>query len=139
VPLLEQLLEQYPKDVKLVFKQFPLGSHKFAGPAALASLAANDQGKFWPFHDLVFANYNQLSDEKLKELVKEAGLDMAQYEKDVLANGQRYLEHVRRDLQEGQRNGVRGTPTIFVNGRLLKERSLPGFKAVVEKELAKKK
>ena len=139
MPLLEQLLEQYPKDIKLVFKQFPLGSHKFAGPAALASLAANDQGKFWPFHDLLFANYNQLSDEKIKELLQQAGLDMTRYDQDVRTHGQRYLEHVRRDLQEGQQVGVRGTPTIFVNGRLLKERSLPGFKAVIEKELAKKK
>jgi protein-disulfide isomerase len=138
VPLLEQVLEQYPKDVKLVFKQFPLGNHKFAGPAALVSLAANEQGKFWPLHDLIFANYNQLNDQKLNELAKEAGLDMDRYEKDLKANSQRYLSIVRRDMQEGQRNGVRGTPSIFVNGRQLKQRSLPGFKAAIEKELAKK-
>jgi len=138
VPLLEQVLEQYPKDVKLVFKQFPLGNHKFAGPAALASLAANEQGKFWPFHDLIFANYNQLNDDKIKELAKQAGLDMARYDQDLRNNGQRYLGIVRRDLQEGQRNGVRGTPSIFINGRQLKQRSLPGFKAAIEKELAKK-
>ena len=123
----------------LVFKQFPLGNHKFAGPAAIASMAANDQGKFWPLHDLIFANYNQLSDQKLKELVKAAGLDVARYDQDIKAKGQRYLSLVRRDLQEGQRNGVRGTPAVFVNGRQLKQRSLPGFKAAIEKELAKKK
>ena len=138
MPLLEQVLEQYPKDVKLVFKQFPLGNHKFAGPAAIASLAANEQGKFWQLHDLFFANYNKLDDQKLKDLAKEAGLDMARYDQDIRTNNQRYLNLIRRDLQEGQRNGVRGTPSIFINGRLLKQRSLPGFKAEIERELAKK-
>ncbi len=138
MPLLEQVLEQYPKDVKLVFKQFPLGNHKFAAPAALATLAANEQGKFWPLHDLIFANFNKLNDEKIKELVKEAGLDVARYEQDLQKNSQTYLNLVRRDMQEGQRNGVRGTPSIFGNGRLLQQRSLPGFKTVIEQEIAKK-
>ena len=138
MPLLEQVLEQYPQDVKLVFKQFPLGSHKMAGPAAFASMAAKEQGKFWPMHDLIFANYNKLSEQKLKELAAEAGLDMGRYEKDLKSKQQTYLGIIRRDMQEGQRNGVRGTPSIFVNGRLLKSRSLQGFKAMIDKELAKK-
>ena len=133
------MLGQFPKDVKLVFKQFPLSNHKFARPAALATMAANEQGKFWELHDLIFANFSQLSDEKIKELAQEAGLDMARYEEDLKKNGGRYLGLIQRDLQEGQRNGVRGTPTIFVNGQLLKQRSPQGFKAVIEKEIAKKK
>ena len=139
MPLLEQVLEQYPKDVKLVFKQFPLGSHKMAGPAAFASMAAKEQGKFWEMHDLIFANFNQLNDQKLKELAAEAGLDMARYESDLKSKQQAYLNIIRRDMQEGQRNGVRGTPSIFVNGRLLKSRSIQGFKAIIEKELTKNK
>ncbi len=138
MPLLEQVLEQYPEDVKLVFKQFPLGNHKFAAPAAFASMAAKEQGKFWEMHDLIFANFNQLSEQKLKDLAAEAGLDMARYEIDLKSKQQDYLSIVRRDMQEGQRNGVRGTPSIFVNGRLLKSRSLQGFKAMIDKELAKK-
>jgi protein-disulfide isomerase len=60
VPLLEQVLEQYPNQVKLVYKNFPLRNHKFAKPAASAALAAGEQGKFWEFHDKLFQNYNQL-------------------------------------------------------------------------------
>ena len=132
------MLEQFPKDVKLVFKQFPLGNHQFARPAALATMAANEQGKFWQLHDLIFANFSKLSEEKIKELAQQAGLDMARFEQDLKMNGGRYLGLIQRDLQEGQRNGVRGTPTIFVNGRLLQQRSPQGFKAVIEKEIAKK-
>jgi len=139
VPLLEQVLEQYPKDVKLVFKQFPLGNHKFAAPAALSTLAANEQGKFWELHDLIFANFNKLDNNKIRSLAEEAGLDMARYDQDLKKNAKNYTGLIQRDMREGQQNGVRGTPTIFVNGRLLKQRSLPGFKAVVEKEIAKKK
>ncbi len=138
MPLLEQVLEQYPKDVKLVFKQFPLGNHKFAGPAALASMAANDQGKFWEFHDLLFANYSSLSDAKIRELATEAGLDMVRYDQDMKEKGSDYLSLVRRDFHEGQQIGVRGTPSIFVNGKLLRQRSLPGFRAMIEQEIAKK-
>jgi len=133
------VLEQYPKDVKLVFKHFPLGNHKFAGPAALSSLAANDQGKFWEFHDLVFANYNKLSSEKIRELAEAAGLDMTRYDRDLKDKVREYTALVQRDFREGQRNGVRGTPSIFVNGRLLKQRSLPGFKAMIEQTISRKK
>ncbi len=102
-------------------------------------MAAKEQGKFWELHDLIFANYNQLSEQKLKNLAAEAGLDMNRFNQDLKNRRQAYLDIIRRDMQEGQRNGVRGTPTIFINGRLLKQRSLPGFKAEIEKELAKKK
>ena len=138
MPLLEQVLEQFPKDVKLVFKQFPLGNHKFARQAALATMAANEQGKFWQLHDLIFENFSKLSDEKIKELAQEAGHDMGRYDADLKKNAQKYNALIQRDMQEGQRNGVRGTPTIFVNGQLLKQRSPQGFKAVIEKEIAKK-
>lgn len=139
MPLLEQVLEQYPEDVKLVFKHFPLGNHKFAGKAALATLAANEQGKFWPLHDLLFANYNRLDDETITDLARQAGLDMERFEKDMQTGVRRYTDLIRRDMIEGQRNGVRGTPTIFVNGKLLRQRSLQGFREAIEKELAKEK
>ena len=105
----------------------------------MATLAANEQGKFWQLHDLIFANYNQLNDQKIKELAQAAGLDLDRYENDLKNNSQDYLNLIRRDMQEGQKNGVRGTPTIFINGKLLKQRSLPGFKAEIEKEIAKAK
>ena len=73
------MLEQYPKDVKLVIKNFPLTRiHKFSMNAALAALAANQQGKYWEFHTELFKNYNQLSDAKIDEIAQAVGLNMTE-------------------------------------------------------------
>ncbi|PLX49369.1 MAG: hypothetical protein C0612_08085 [Desulfobulbaceae bacterium] len=132
------MLEQYPNDVKLVFKNFPLTRiHKFAMDAAVASMAANQQGKFWEFHDELFKNYNNLNAEKFDELAQAVGLDMEQFNQD--RQNPALAAMVQRDLKDGVEAGVRGTPSIFVNGRLLQQRSLPGFKQIIDEELAKKK
>jgi len=132
------VLEQYPNDVKLVFKNFPLTRiHKFAMDAAVASMAANQQGKFWEFHSGLFKNYNNLNAEKIDELAQAAGLDMEQFKQD--RQNPALAAMVQRDLKDGVEAGVRGTPSIFVNGRLLQQRSLPGFKQIIDEELAKKK
>jgi protein-disulfide isomerase len=132
------VLEQYPNDVKLVFKNFPLTRiHKFAMDAAVASMAANQQGKFWEFHDELFKNYNNLNAEKFDELAQAVGLDMEQFNQD--RQNPALAAMVQRDLKDGVEAGVRGTPSIFVNGRLLQQRSLPGFKQIIDEELAKKK
>ncbi len=134
MPLLEQLLETYPNEVKVVFKNFPLRMHKYAMPAAIAVVAAHQQGKFWPYHDKVFENYNRLSDQMLRQLAAEVGLDMAAFEKSM--NDKSLAARVNQDGQDGQKAGVRGTPAVFVNGKLLRNRSLAGFKQMVDKELA---
>ena len=132
------MLEQYPDDVKLVFKNFPLTRiHKFAMNAAVAAMAANQQGKFWEFHHELFQNYNKLNDEKFDEIAQSLALDMAQFKQDMENPALTAL--VQRDLKDGVDAGVRGTPTIFINGRLLQQRSLPGFKQIIVEELAKKK
>lgn len=132
------MLEQYPNDVKLVFKNFPLTRiHKFAMDAAVASMAANQQGKFWEFHAGLFKNYNNLNAEKFDELAQAVGLDMEQFNQD--RQNPALAAMVQRDLKDGVEAGVRGTPSIFVNGRLLQQRSLPGFKQIIDEELAKKK
>lgn len=123
--------------MKLVFKNFPLRNHKFAWPAALAALAANKQGKFWELHDQLYENYNRLSDQKIREIAQQVGLDMEKFDKDMKAPELKAI--VERDFQEGARIGVRGIPTIFVNGRQLKNRSFQGFQAAIEKELAREK
>ncbi|NIO15713.1 MAG: thioredoxin domain-containing protein [Deltaproteobacteria bacterium] len=137
MPVLEQVLEKYPKEVKLIFKNFPLRMHKFAAKAALAALAAKEQGKFWEYHDLLYANFNSLNDEKILSLARGMGLDMERFEKSMADPGA--LALVNRDMQEGVGAGVRGTPTIFVNGKLLRDRSFNGFQAAIEKELKKAK
>lgn len=135
MPLLEQVLEKNPKDVKLVYKNFPLRNHKFARPAAIAALAAGKQGKFWEFHDLLFKDYNRLNEQKFQEIARELNLDMEKFEKDQ--KNPEILALISRDMSEGGRVGVRGTPTLFVNGRLLKNRSLAGFQDMIDKEVKK--
>ena len=135
MPLLEQVLETYPKDVKVVFKNFPLRNHKFARPAAIAALAAGKQGKFWEFHDLLFENYAHLSEEKIREISQKLSLDIDKFEKDK--KDPQILKLIRRDVTDGLRAGVRGTPTVFVNGRLLRNRNLAGFQTLIDKALKK--
>ena len=132
------MLEQYPNDVKLVFKNFPLERiHKSAKNAAIAALAANQQGKFWEYHAKLFKNYNNLNDAKFEKFASELGLDMAKFRQDMKNPALTAL--VQRDLQDGIKIGVRGTPAIYINGRSLQQRSLPGFKKVIDAELAKQK
>lgn len=135
VPTIEQVLAAYPNQVKVVFKHFPLSMHKFAKPAAVASIAARNQGKFWPMHDLLFANYNKLNDAKLLELAEQAGLDMARFEQDL--KNPALEQEVVADQQLGVQSGVRGTPAVYINGRQLKDRSFKGFRAMIETELKK--
>lgn len=135
MPLLEQVLEKYPQDVKVVFKNFPLQNHKFAMKAAIAALAAESQGKFWEFHDLLFENYNRINDQKIQDIALAVGLNQEEYEKmkkDPALQGK-----VKQDLSDGRRAGVRGTPTVFINGRRLRDRSLKGFQEVIDKQLEK--
>ena len=137
MPLLEQVLETYPDQVKIVFKNFPLKMHKFSTKAAAAAAAADRQGKFWEFHDLLFDNSKQLGDQKIKEIAAKLELNIEQFEKEI--NSPDILAKVRRDFQDGRQAGVRGTPTVFINGRKLKNRSLKGFRFIIDKELSKLK
>jgi protein-disulfide isomerase len=128
------VFETYPKLVKLAIKNFPLPNHKFARQAAVAALAANRQGKFWEFHDELYKNYSRLSEEKIQEIAQQVGLDTAKLDQDMKAPEINAI--VENDLREGKNAGVRGIPTIFINGRLLRDRSFAGFQAAIEKELA---
>ena len=137
VPFVDEVLAKNPDKVRIVFKQFPLRMHNFALPAALASLAARDQGKFWPMHDLLFANSSQLSDEKIRSLAQQVGLDLARFDKD--RNDKRLRDEVQRDMELGQKAGVQGTPSVFINGKLLRDRTLPGVQAIIDREAGRGK
>ena len=130
MPVLEQVLEKNPNQVKLVFKNFPIRNHKFAMPAAIAALAADKQGKFWEFHDLLFKDYNRLNEQKVKEIAQKLKLDIKKFEKD--RKDPRIRAMINRDMAEGNRAGVRGTPTVFINGRLLRNRNPAGFQELIE-------
>ena len=129
------MLDKYPDNVKLVVKHFPLPNHKYAHKAATAALAANVQGKFWEFHSKLFKNYKVINDAKIQDIAKELGLDMEKFAKDMQSPAIKSL--IARDLSNGRQIGVRGTPTIFINGKSLRNRSLPGIYQVIEAELKK--
>jgi protein-disulfide isomerase len=133
-PDLKQILDAYPDKVRLVFKNYPLSMHAHAREAAIAALAAERQGQFWPFHDRLFASSNVLSEQKIEEIAKDLKLDMARFEKDRKDSA--LQAKIEKDIAEGQQLGVRGTPTVFINGRLLRDRSPAAFKATVDAVLA---
>lgn len=135
-PVIEEVHQAFPEKVRIVFKNFPLRSHRFAVPAALAALAAEDQGQFWPFHDRLFQNYNQLNAQKVEEIRQELNLDAERFKAKMQDPALQGL--VRRDLEEGNAAGVGGTPTVYINGKKMRGRmSLEGFRKAIDAELAK--
>ena len=130
-PLIEQVLQAYPKDVKLVFKQFPLGSiHENAVAAAKATVAAGHQKKFWEMHDILFDNHRELSYDKLKEYAGRIGLNVHLWEEDFQALD--VQQAVNQDMRTGRAADVDGTPAFFVNGRRVMDRSFESFKTMIE-------
>jgi len=133
VPTLNQVVAAYPTQVRVVYKHFPLNMHKSARLAAVASIAARNQGKFWPLHDQLFANYNKLNDGKIRELAESIGLDMDRFDKDIADPA--VQQEIAADLQLGTASGVRGTPSVYINGAQLKDSSLGGFRRAIDAEL----
>lgn len=135
-PILEQVFEQYPKQVKIVFKYFPLRNHAFAYKAAQAAVAAQQQGKFWPFHDLLFKQYSRINDQRIDEIGKTLKLNMSQFKKAM--NAADTMARINDDLANGREAGVGGTPTVFINGVKLKNRTLAGFRQAIARVLGAK-
>jgi protein-disulfide isomerase len=129
------VLENNPQNVKLVFKNFPLNNHEFAMKAAAAALAAESRGKFWEFHDLLFKNYNRINDEQIRTIALGLGFDVIEFESKML--DQAIQERIRQDMRDGSQAGVRGTPTVFINGKLVRKLTLQEFQMAVDKELKK--
>ena len=131
-------MKKYGDDVRLVYKHAPLPFHNRAMPAAKAAAAAHIQGKFWEYHDKLFANQQALGDADLERYAKEVGLDIEKWKKDK--EGSQVAEWIKLDQAAAQEVNARGTPNFFVNGRNLRG-ALPfeDFDALVEEELAKAK
>jgi len=131
---LDQLLKAFPKDVNLVYKQFPLNIHQYARQAAVASMAAHQQGKFWQLHDRMFQNFAAINEENIKKWAREAGLNMTDFEK-VMQSGT-MESAVQKDIADGAAARVIGTPTLFINGKRVPERSFESMKKTILEELA---
>jgi protein-disulfide isomerase len=135
-PILKQLLERYPGKVRLAYRDFPLHSiHPQARRAAEAARCAHDQGKFWEYHDVLFTESPRLALEDLRRYGGQVGLDVAKFESCLDAGVHRAA--VQRDLDEGNRLGITGTPAFFINGRTLTgAQPLEAFTRLIEQELA---
>jgi len=131
---IQQLLEQYPDDLNYVIKHFPLPNHKFADEGAMAALAAGKQGKFWAFHSQLLENHKQVNEEKLLEIAGKLELDMDRFNLDRTSDENRRI--IGEDVANGRQVGVRGTPTVFLNGKRIKN---PGaLPELIRQELEKK-
>lgn len=130
------VLDKYPDKVRIAYKHFPLSFHPAARPAAIASVAAQEQGKFWEFHDVIFKKTSErqlkASAEDIIAYAKEAGLDVERFKQDMDTKSDEYAKRVQADYVEGQSVDVRGTPTLYLNGKKVQNRSVTGLAASID-------
>jgi protein-disulfide isomerase len=139
LPTLKEIEAKYGDKVKLAFRDYPIdGLHPGARKAHEAARCAHEQGKFWAYHDVLFDKAPRAGAEDLKAYAREVGLDLAKFDQ-CLASG-KHKEAVQKDIDEGARLGVNGTPAFFVNGELLSgAQPLEAFVRVVDRELERRR
>lgn len=139
--VLKQLLENYNGKIKLAYRHYPLAIHEHAYLAALAAEAAGEQGKFWEMHDFLFERVAKegptaLTRNRLVSYARQLGLDIERFT--AALDQEKYGPKVTRDFEDGERYGVTGTPTFFINGRkVVGARSYEELSRIVEEELRK--
>jgi protein-disulfide isomerase len=136
-PTILQVLKTYGDKVRLVYRHYPLPNHPNARPAAEASACADEQGKFWEYHDRLFENQSKLTDADLKQYASALGLDATKFNECL--DSHKYASQVQDDLEAGDAVGVSGTPAFFINGRVLSgAQPFEAFKRVIDEELARR-
>lgn len=134
---IEQVLATYGDKIRFVYRHYPVPGHPNAKAAAEASECAKEQGKFWPFHDRLFANTSKLSDADLKQHAAAIGIDTAAF--NSCFDSHKYSQLVDADARDGESAGVNGTPAFYINGRMLSgAQPFDAFKRVIDDELARK-
>jgi protein-disulfide isomerase len=137
-PTIRQVLSTYGDRIRFVYRHYPLPNHPNARPAAEAAACADAQGKFWAYHDRLFANQSKLEPADLKQAAAEVGLDPAKFT--ACVDTHQTKDKVDADMRAGEEVGVNGTPAFFVNGRLLSgAQPFDVFKRVIDEELQLKK
>jgi protein-disulfide isomerase len=132
------VLEKNPETVKIVFKHLPLRMHKMAEPAALAAIAAQNQGKFWQMHDAIFAmGPKTMNREAFIKAAKDLGMDVEKFKKDMDSPATK--QKLAKDLADAGKAGVSGTPTLFVNGRKVQNRGPGAIQQMIDQEVGKSK
>ncbi|MES9904749.1 MAG: thioredoxin domain-containing protein [Sedimenticola sp.] len=133
---LGEVLKAYPKDVRIVFRHFPLSFHRNAYKASEAAMCAEDQGKFWPMHDNIFDNQNSMTIADLRGYAEIIGLEMEPFN-DCLDQGT-HNNYVAADIGEANRIGVTATPTFYINGiKLEGGYDISNFRKLIDRELEK--
>lgn len=137
MPTLKQLREAYGDRVRIVWKDFPLTAiHPQAFKAAEAGQCAREQGKFWEYHDRLFANQQALQPEFLKTYAADLGLDAATF--NACLDTAKYAERVQEQMGVGSALGVGSTPSVFINGRLVSgAHPYETFAAIIDEELGR--
>ena len=134
-PTIDQVVKEYGNKVRVVWKNNPLPFHDHAMDAAEAAMAANEQGKFWPMHDLMFKNQQALDRPSLDKYAAEVGLNMSKYK--AAMDGHKYKQDITDDANVAATFGARGTPSFFINGKNLRgAQPFPAFKAAIDAALA---
>jgi protein-disulfide isomerase len=137
-PTLEQLMKNYQGKIRRIWRQYPLPMHAGADRTAEASECANEQDKFWEYHDKLFEvqGASSFDEASLMSLAEQAGLNKKKFEK-CLASG-KHKDLIQKEIEAGNQAGVRGTPAVFVNGRLVSgAQPYENFDRIVQSELAK--
>ncbi len=132
-PVLERIMSEMSDRVRLVVRDYPLAQHANAFKAAEAAEAAREQGKYWEYTALLFRNQSALEVTNLKQYATALGLDRARF--DAALDGGKFVGHVRRDILDGEKLGVSGTPSLFVNGRRVSNATYESLKAAIETAL----
>jgi len=132
-PVLEEVIKEFGDKVKLVARNYPLDQHKHAFKAAEAAESAREQGKYWEYVAVLFKNQTALEVDNLKEYAAQVGLDRKKF--DAALDSSKFFDSVKRDLAEGDRVGVDATPTVFINGKRLREKNREALKAAIEAAL----
>ena len=132
----QQLRQKYGDQVRIVFRHQPLPFHESARPAAIASMAAHEQGRFWEFHDALFANQQALDRESLLALAGKLKLDVERFRRELASST--WSQYVEAEVTEARRRGVSGTPTFFINGKpLVGAQPLAAFTQAIDAELGR--
>jgi protein-disulfide isomerase len=137
-PTVQQVLSTYGDRIRFVYRHYPLPNHPNARPAAEAAACADEQDKFWPYHDRLFANPTKLEDPDLKRHAAELGLNTGQF--NGCLDSHKLKAKVDTDLKAGEEAGVNGTPAFFINGRMISgAQPFEAFKRIIDEELERKK
>ena len=139
-PILEQMHEEFGNRLHITFREYPLPNHQHAVAAASAAEAAGIQGKFWEMHDLLYENQDAWKDvfdvrPIFEGYAKQIGIDVDRFKRDV--DGDAVANRIMQDGKRGHSMGVKGTPTVFINGREVNFENLPADKlrVVIQNEL----